>query len=148
MDAPGVALPQSQGMTTPGAAFRAFLCGVLTANSVPHAYAAAVGSTQLTPLQGRDSGPGINAVWASVNLAGAFLLASHLQPGSIRQRRWFRGGVAAFSATRTVAVRQSAGHPFCMDWGHPPREVLAAFVRDRLADLVGWDAGGRAVARW
>jgi hypothetical protein len=25
-----------------------------------------------------------------------------------------------------------AGHPFCIGWGHPSREALAAFVRDRL----------------
>lgn len=24
-----------------------------------------------------------------------------------------------------------AGHPFCIGWGHPSREALAAFVRDR-----------------
>jgi hypothetical protein len=26
----------------------------------------------------------------------------------------------------------SAGHPFCIGWGQPSREALAAFVRDRL----------------
>jgi Glyoxalase-like domain len=25
-----------------------------------------------------------------------------------------------------------AGHPFCIGWGHPSREALAAFVRERL----------------
>jgi Glyoxalase-like domain len=25
-----------------------------------------------------------------------------------------------------------AGHPFCIGWGHPSREALAAFVADRL----------------
>jgi hypothetical protein len=25
-----------------------------------------------------------------------------------------------------------AGHPFCIGWGHPSRETLAAFVADRL----------------
>ena len=25
-----------------------------------------------------------------------------------------------------------AGHPFCIGWGHPSEEVLAAFVADRL----------------
>lgn len=27
-----------------------------------------------------------------------------------------------------------AGHPFCIGWGHPSREALAAFVQERL----GW----------
>ena len=26
-----------------------------------------------------------------------------------------------------------AGHPFCIGWGHPSREALAQFVRERLA---------------
>jgi hypothetical protein len=26
-----------------------------------------------------------------------------------------------------------AGHPFCIGWGHPSRDALAAFVRERLA---------------
>jgi hypothetical protein len=25
-----------------------------------------------------------------------------------------------------------AGHPFCIGWGHPSREALAAFVAERL----------------
>jgi len=25
-----------------------------------------------------------------------------------------------------------AGHPFCIGWGHPSREALAAFVANRL----------------
>jgi hypothetical protein len=25
-----------------------------------------------------------------------------------------------------------AGHPFCIGWGHPSREAIAAFVVDRL----------------
>ena len=25
-----------------------------------------------------------------------------------------------------------AGHPFCIGWGHPSRDQLAAFVADRL----------------
>ena len=25
-----------------------------------------------------------------------------------------------------------AGHPFCIGWGHPSREALAAFVREKL----------------
>lgn len=27
-----------------------------------------------------------------------------------------------------------AGHPFCIGWGHPSRETLAAFVRERLRE--------------
>jgi len=27
-----------------------------------------------------------------------------------------------------------AGHPFCIGWGHPSREALAAFVRERLGE--------------
>jgi hypothetical protein len=26
-----------------------------------------------------------------------------------------------------------AGHPFCIGWGHPSREAIAAFVADRLS---------------
>jgi len=33
-----------------------------------------------------------------------------------------------------------AGHPFCIGWGHPSREALAAFVADRSsADSAGTD---------
>jgi hypothetical protein len=27
-----------------------------------------------------------------------------------------------------------AGHPFCIGWGHPSREAVAAFVADRLGE--------------
>jgi hypothetical protein len=27
---------------------------------------------------------------------------------------------------------EPAGHPFCIGWGHPSREALAAIVADRL----------------
>lgn len=30
-----------------------------------------------------------------------------------------------------------AGHPFCIGWGHPSHEELAAFVRDRLGPEQG-----------
>ena len=35
-----------------------------------------------------------------------------------------------------------AGHPFCIGWGHPSRQAVAAFVADRL----GGESGGEGEA--
>ncbi|AKT52140.1 hypothetical protein [Arsenicicoccus sp. oral taxon 190] len=76
---------------------RAFCSGVLAANATPHAYAAVVGATQLTPLAGRRSGPAVNALWASLNALGAVAVARPLDPGDARQRQAFKAGVAGFA---------------------------------------------------
>jgi hypothetical protein len=81
---------------------RSFLAGVLVGNSAPHLATAITGRRHLTPLAGRDSGPGANAVWGVLNLLGGLLLLSpdrHRAPA-----RWdtdlvaFETGVLALAA--------------------------------------------------
>lgn len=86
----------------------AFAAGVLTANAVPHAYAATVGVTHLTPLRGRGSSPAVNALWAGLNLATAAALARRgagaaAPGGGTGGRRSFKSGVVAFSAWSLAA---------------------------------------------
>lgn len=76
----------------------AFLTGILTANTLPHAYAAATGSIQLTPLRGRSSGPRVNGVWSAMNATAALALARRGEPNDTTERRAFAAGVAVFSA--------------------------------------------------
>ncbi len=94
-------------MITASAA-RAFAAGVLTANAVPHAYAALTGAEHLTPLRGRHSSPAVNAVWSGMNLAAAAALAR--TGGDATERRAFKVGVAAFSAWALVAERVTDFH--------------------------------------
>lgn len=77
---------------------RSFSAGVLLANALPHAQAAMTGSTQMTPLRGRSSGPGANAIWAGANLVGSALVSRTTAPNSVIDRRWFRAGVLVFGA--------------------------------------------------
>jgi hypothetical protein len=49
----------------------AFAAGALTANAAPHLATAVTGRRHLTPLAGRDSGPGVNGVWSALNLGTA-----------------------------------------------------------------------------
>jgi hypothetical protein len=56
------------------ATVRAFLGGVLVANSAPHLATAAAGRRHLTPLAGRESSAGVNLAWAAANLLGGCLL--------------------------------------------------------------------------
>lgn len=79
---------------------RAFLSGVLTANSLAHLATAAAGKEHLTPLAGKHSGPFANAVWGGSNLVGGLALArSATAPG----HRWgpeihaFGAGAATFA---------------------------------------------------
>lgn len=81
---------------------QSFVAGVLVANSAPHLATAITGRRHLTPLAGRDSGPGVNAVWAAANLlAGALLLRVARRRGA---GRWggdlvaFESGYAAFAS--------------------------------------------------
>ena len=50
---------------------RDFVAGVLLFNTIPHAVMGAAGKRCLTPLGGEDSSPGLNLVWAAMNLTGA-----------------------------------------------------------------------------
>jgi hypothetical protein len=88
---------------------RSFLAGVLVGNSAPHLATAVTGRRHLTPLAGRMSGPGANALWGSINLlAGLLLLSpdSHRTPGG-----WdddlvaFEGGVLTLAAWMVVTER-------------------------------------------
>jgi hypothetical protein len=80
---------------------RAFLAGVLTANSLAHLATAAAGKEHLTPLAGRSSGPAVNAAWGAANLVGGLVL---VRAAGGPQRRWdhrlvaFDAGAAVFAA--------------------------------------------------
>ncbi|MFD1533927.1 hypothetical protein [Pseudonocardia aurantiaca] len=79
---------------------RSFIAGVLVGNSAPHLATAVTGHRHLTPLAGRDSGPGVNGLWAALNLLAGLLLLSpdrHRAPG-----RW-NGDLVAFE-TGVLAV--------------------------------------------
>lgn len=91
-----------------GVDVRAFVAGVLAANSLGHLVTAAAGKEHLTPLAGRRSGPVANAVWGLLNLAGgAALVRRAARPG----RRWgpeldaFGAGAAVFAAWMAVSNR-------------------------------------------
>lgn len=79
---------------------RAFLSGVLAANSIGHLATAAAGKEYLTPLAGKHSGPLVNAVWGGSNLVGGLALVRFATgPG----HRWgpeihaFGAGAAVFA---------------------------------------------------
>ncbi|WP_420114884.1 hypothetical protein [Pseudactinotalea sp.] len=56
---------------------RDIVAGALLANALPHAVVGLAGHRGLTPLGGENSSPGLNLVWAGMNLAGGVaLLAS------------------------------------------------------------------------
>jgi hypothetical protein len=57
---------------TPAA--RSFVAGLLVSNSAPHLATAVTGHRHLTPLAGRNSGPGVNLAWGLANLAGGLAL--------------------------------------------------------------------------
>lgn len=77
---------------------QAFCSGVLLANAAPHAYAASVGASHLTPLRGKGSGPGVNALWSTMNVVAAIATSRSLDPRSPAQRRAFKVGIVTFSA--------------------------------------------------
>lgn len=88
---------------------RSFVAGMLAANSTPHLATAVTGRRHLTPLAGRNSGPGVNALWGVANLLGGLLLLSpdrHRVPG-----RWdddlvaLEAGSLAFAAWMAVTER-------------------------------------------
>jgi hypothetical protein len=81
---------------------QSFVAGVLVANSAPHLATAITGRRHLTPLAGKESGPGVNAAWAALNLAaGALLLRVSRRGGT---DRWggdlvaFESGYLAFAS--------------------------------------------------
>lgn len=63
------------GMSTTTNRWMAFGSGVLIANSTPHLLVAARGERMLTPLAGKDSGPGVNLAWGTMNIAAGAALA-------------------------------------------------------------------------
>ncbi|HEX6467995.1 MAG TPA: hypothetical protein VF069_02795 [Streptosporangiaceae bacterium] len=81
---------------------RSFAAGVLIANSAPHLATAVAGRRHLTPLAGRESGPGVNAAWAALNLTAGTLLLLPSRRGSAA--RWdadlvaFGSGYLLFAA--------------------------------------------------
>ncbi len=81
---------------------QSFAAGVLVANSAPHLATAITGRRHLTPLAGRDSGPGVNAAWAALNLAAGALLLRRSRRGA--PARWggdlvaFETGYVAFAS--------------------------------------------------
>ena len=84
----------------------AFAAGVLCANSLPHLATAVTGHGHLTPLRGRDSAPGVNALWAAMNLAAGLALLRATARG---QGRWdvrlvaFDAGAATFAAWMAIS---------------------------------------------
>ncbi|MFC5994952.1 hypothetical protein ACFQE5_12100 [Pseudonocardia hispaniensis] len=89
--------------------FRSFVAGMLVGNSAPHLATAITGRRHLTPLAGRDSGPGANAAWGMINLLSGLLLLSpdrHRAPASWNSDLLaFEAGVAAFATWQVVAER-------------------------------------------
>lgn len=79
----------------------AFAAGMMCANSLPHLATAVTGRRFLTPLAGRMSSPGVNAVWGIANLAAGLALAR--RTGGTRTQ-WdsrliaFDAGAATFTA--------------------------------------------------
>ena len=88
-----------------------FAAGLLVANAAPHLATAVTGRRHLTPLAGRDSGPGVNAAWSALNIGVAIGLLAWSARG--KGTRWdadlvaFGCGHAAFAvwmaASETVA---------------------------------------------
>src|SRR4051794_39400547 len=54
-----------------GSRIASFAAGLLVANAAPHLATAVTGRRHLTPLAGRDSGPGVNGAWSALNIAAA-----------------------------------------------------------------------------
>ncbi len=75
---------------------RAVVAGLLVANSAPHLATAIAGRRHLTPLAGRESGPGVNGVWALINLAAGMLLLRSSRRRGVS--RW-DGDLVAFEAS-------------------------------------------------
>jgi hypothetical protein len=79
-----------------------FGAGSLIANAAPHLATAVTGRRHLTPLAGRDSGPGVNGVWAVINIGTAIGLLAW--SARAKSSRWdtdlvaFGAGHIAFSA--------------------------------------------------
>lgn len=83
---------------------QSFIAGVLVANVAPHLATAVTGRRHLTPLAGRDSGPGVNAVWAGLNLVAGVALLRRARRAGDADPRWnadlvaFETGALALAA--------------------------------------------------
>ncbi|MEV4178418.1 hypothetical protein [Nonomuraea sp. NPDC049709] len=90
---------------------RAFVAGMLVANSAPHLATAVTGHRHLTPVAGKTSGPGVNLVWGLANLAGGLALvrssARAGKPGDAWDGRLvaFEGGCLVFAAWMAASER-------------------------------------------
>ena len=83
---------------------RAFVAGVLAANSLPHLATAASGREHLTPLRGPRSNRWVNLAWGAANLLGGLVLVGVRADG----RRWGRDLVAFDAGAATFAVWMAA----------------------------------------
>ena len=63
-----------------------FAAGLLVANAAPHLATAVTGRRHLTPLAGRDSGPGVNGAWSALNVCTAIGLLVWFAQG--KSSRW------------------------------------------------------------
>jgi hypothetical protein len=63
-----------------------FAAGLLVANAAPHLATAVTGRRHLTPLAGRDSGPGVNGAWSALNIGTAIGLLAWSARG--KSPRW------------------------------------------------------------
>ncbi|PRZ42875.1 hypothetical protein CLV47_104223 [Antricoccus suffuscus] len=85
---------------------QSFFAGLFVANSAPHLATALTGKKHLTPLAGRESGPGVNGLWAGMNLAaGAALLIAKRGKNS---KRW-DGDLLAFETGYLTFAAWTAG---------------------------------------
>ncbi|MPV37096.1 hypothetical protein [Georgenia subflava] len=103
--------------------WRSLTAGLLVGNSAPHLASAAAGRRHLTPLTGRGSGPGVNAVWGLANLVGGLTLlrsATHDRALTRWDGRllWFEVGVAVFAAW--MAASEATLHVNTRDVGTRP----------------------------
>jgi hypothetical protein len=78
---------------------RAFVSGVLVANSVPHIASGVAGRRHLTPLQGRTSGPAANLAWGIGNAVAGYAM---LRIGRTTEGRAWDVSLVAFEAGTAV----------------------------------------------
>jgi len=93
---------------------RDILAGALLVNALPHTVTGLAGRRGLTPLGGEDSSPGLNLVWAAMNVVGgAVVLASAPWRGlsdaeEADRRRSVQLGVAVMASFGVVYERARA----------------------------------------
>src|SRR3954451_18488207 len=83
-----------------------FVAGSLVPNAAPHLATAVTGRRHLTPVGGRDSGPGVNGVWAALNIGAAIGLLA-----------WSARGKRGPVGHRPGRVRTRSRHLLGLDGG-------------------------------